>query len=152
MKNILPFAGLEKLIKETETKASVPLMGFLTRGRRDYEADAGDETIEVEGGGSGKEMIEADGKSSAAGGEISANGGAELYFQFTTKNISGTPSVVFQNYGDKDGKTKYSFSIKGRGPVPFKIPSFGSGNEGEKTIRELIKIKGGWNYNIQYTM
>ena len=58
MKNILPFAGLEKLIKETETKASVPLMGFLTRGRR--EADAGDEIIEVEGGGSGKEMIEAD--------------------------------------------------------------------------------------------
>ena len=60
LKNLLPFAGLEKLIKETETKASVPLMGFLTRGRRDYEADAGDETFEVEGGGSGKEMIEAD--------------------------------------------------------------------------------------------
>ena len=53
MKNILPFAGLEKAKKTT---ASVPLMGILTRGRR----DAGDETIEVEGGGSGKEMIEAD--------------------------------------------------------------------------------------------
>ena len=151
MKNILPFAGLEKLMKETETTESVPLMGILSRGRHDYKADAGDETIEEEGGGSGNEIIEADGKSSA-GGKISTKGGAELYFQITTKNISGTPSVVFQNYGDKDGKTKYSFSIKGRGPVPFKIPSFGNGNEGEKTIRELIKIKGGWNYNIQYTM
>ena len=47
-------------MKETETKESVPLMGILSRGRHDYKADAGDETIEVEGGGSGKEMIEAD--------------------------------------------------------------------------------------------